>query len=444
MRISVIVPVLNEEAGIDACLQDLRCLRRLGHEVIVVDGGSTDATRTRAAPHCDKLLRSRPGRARQMNLGARHASGEILLFLHADNKLQAGARRLVEELLTRGQNGWGWFKLRLSGRLPVFRLIAALINGRSRLSRICTGDQSLFVSAELFRAAGGFPDIPLMEDIAICKALGKLERPRPSNLPTLSSSRRWESAGVARTILQMWWLRWLYFCGVSPASLAARYYPQHFGGAPRHKFAAARILVFAREPKAGAVKRRLAAQIGEQAALRLYRAMLRRVVATVEQRPLAEYRLWVTSNREHEDFLALCNAQDIHLQRGADLGARMIHAAATELAQDAVESVLIVGSDCPALTLDYLEQALQALAQGFEVVIGPARDGGFVLIGLRKARAELFHAVDWGGPEVLRQTLHRVRGLGIRHHLLEVSWDVDDAEDLPLLDALRPPLSCSN
>ncbi|MCY3687663.1 MAG: TIGR04282 family arsenosugar biosynthesis glycosyltransferase [Gammaproteobacteria bacterium] len=191
------------------------------------------------------------------------------------------------------------------------------------------------------------------------------------------------------------------------------------------------------------MKTRLAAQIGAESALRLYLAMLHRVVATVERTALAEFHLWAASDPGHEEFTALCDVQDIRLQQGEDLGSRMHNAAAAELAEDGVECVLIVGSDCPALTPDYLEQALDALSAGVEVVLGPARDGGYVLIGLRQVSWKLFSGVDWSGPGVLEQTLERVREAGLSHQLLESSWDVDDAEDLPLLEALRPPLSWS-
>lgn len=443
MRISIVIPVLNEEARIVSCLERLRPPRSRGHEVIVVDGGSADATRALAAPLCDRLVRSRPGRAAQMNLGARFAGGDVILFLHADCQLPECGDQAIVQALAGSKSGWGWFDARLRGRAPVFGIIAALMNLRARLTAVCTGDQGLFVSAELFHAAGGFPAIPLMEDIAISKKLRRLARPRPLARKVTSSARRWQRDGALRTIMAMWRLRLLYFCGAAPEKLAASYYPGLFGAGPRFRYPAARIMLFAREPKLGAVKTRLAAQIGDESALRLYRAMLRRVVETIEQSALAELQLWAASDREHGEFLALCDFQDIRLQRGGDIGSRMRHAAAAELARDGVECVLIVGADCPALTADYLERALEALAAGVEVVLGPARDGGYVLIGLRRIPANLFRAVDWGGSEVLRQTLARARDLGLSHQLLEPSWDVDDVDDLPLLEELRPPLSWS-
>jgi len=442
LRLSIIVPVLNEEARIGESLGRLQPLRKHGHEVIVVDGGSNDATRELAMPGCTRLVRSRAGRAVQMNLGARFAAGEVLLFLHADSELPARAEQEIAAALADGEPGWGWFDVRLTGRAPIFRMIAVLMNIRARLSSICTGDQALFVTSGLFRQVGGFPEIPLMEDIAICGALRKLARPLPLPRSVLTSSRRWEDRGIARTILQMWRLRLLYSFGVDPTRLAALYYPpQYANGGVSHKYPNARILVFARAPKAGKVKSRLAAAIGAESALRLYLAMLRRIFETLDQAALAEVNLWAESEPDHEEFLTLCNAQDIRQQRGANLGARMLHAAAGELAENNVQSVLIIGADCPALTREYLHRALAALAAGADVALGPARDGGYVLIGLRKAEDELFRGVDWGGGEVLQQTLERIRRLKLSHQLLEPLWDVDVVDDLPLLEELRPPLS---
>ena len=456
MRLSIVIPVWNEEKRIAACLARLRPLIpardthaadaaltiRNSHEIIVVDGGSGDRTRSLARPLCTRLLRGPRGRGAQMNLGARFAGGDVLLFLHADSSLPEQAESALAAVFAGAEPAWGWFDVRFDGDKPVYRPIAALMNLRARLSSVCTGDQALFISAGLFRRAGGFPEIPLMEDIAICKKLRKLVRPTPLPLPTLTSPRRWDAQGVLRTVLRMWRLRLLYFLGVSPARLAREYYPSLNEAGDDRKYPAARILVFARAPEAGAVKTRLAGEIGAESALSLYLAMLRRVFETAERAALAEVHLWAASNPAHEEFLALCEAGRIRLQRGADLGERMLHAATRELAGDGVDSVLIVGSDCPALGADYLDRALAALAAA-ELVLGPARDGGYVLIGLRAARPELFRGVDWGSGAVLEQTLARARELGLQPQLLEPCWDVDTAGDLPLLQELRPPLSWS-
>ena len=222
MKLSIIIPVLNEADEITACLAALQPLRRNGHEVIVVDGGSTDDTLALAEPLCDRCLVAERGRAAQMNAGAAQASGDILLFLHADTRLPDE----VEQVLIRNADeGWLWgrFDVRLSGRHLLLRVVEFMMNLRSRLTGIATGDQALFVSRDLFDRVGGFPAIPLMEDIALSKVLKQLRTPHCLRHRVATSSRRWEEKGILRTMITMWWLRLLYFLGASPVKLARRY-----------------------------------------------------------------------------------------------------------------------------------------------------------------------------------------------------------------------------
>lgn len=221
--LSIVIPTLDEAADIPQILESLQWLRRRGHEIILADGGSEDGTAEVARGLVDSIVVAPRGRARQMNAGAREAGGNILLFLHADT-------RLPEE----GDDGgwlealqgvdWGFFNLRLSGRRPIFRLIAGLINCRSRLTGIGTGDQAIFLRADLFDTVGGFPPQPLMEDLALCRALrSAVGRPSNPGPRVTTSSRRWEQHGVARTVLLMWWLRLRYYLGTPAERLARRY-----------------------------------------------------------------------------------------------------------------------------------------------------------------------------------------------------------------------------
>lgn len=222
IRLSIIIPALNEAAGIAQTLALLQGAREEGHEVILADGGSDDGTPERAAPLADRVLSSAPGRARQMNGGAAVASGDGLLFLHADTRLPPDGLGRVVAALAEGRP-WGRFDVRLSGAHPLLRMVERMMNLRSRITGIATGDQAMFMSRESFDAVGGFPDIPLMEDIAISRSLKRFGRPACLRGPVVTSSRRWEQGGVMRTILFMWLLRLAYFLGADPARLAAAY-----------------------------------------------------------------------------------------------------------------------------------------------------------------------------------------------------------------------------
>ncbi len=226
MRLSIIVPVLNEAPVIEQTLRALQPLREAGHEVIVVDGGSHDDTIPRSEPYVDKIVQGPRGRSRQMNAGAKLANHEILLFLHGDTLLPLEADRLIIEGVRGKGSQWGRFDVRLSGKPPLLRIIEFLMNWRSRLSGIATGDQAIFVKRDLFVAIGGFPEIELMEDIALSKILKKYGRPLCLSQRVLTSSRRWEEKGLFWTVLLMWFLRLAYFFKVNPTRLARFYYPE--------------------------------------------------------------------------------------------------------------------------------------------------------------------------------------------------------------------------
>jgi len=221
--LSIVVPTLNEAAGIAAHLEALQPLRAQGCEVVVVDGGSRDATVQIARPLADVVLSAPRGRGTQLNAGARAARGDLLLFLHADTRLPPGAVEAVRAALANGKRDWGRFDVEIAGRHPLLRVVARCIGWRSRLSGIATGDQAIFVRRSRFESAGRFPEVPLMEDLALSTALRRAGRPACLRLRVLTSGRRWESRGVLRTILLMWWLRLLFRLGRDPAALARRY-----------------------------------------------------------------------------------------------------------------------------------------------------------------------------------------------------------------------------
>ena len=220
--LSIIVPCLNEAQGITRTLGALAPLRARGAEVIVVDGGSRDDTLTKARPVATRIIEAPPGRAVQMNLGAHAARGRQLLFLHADTRLPRRADLLIDRALA-GKHCWGRFAIRLEGRHPMLPVIATAMNLRSRLTGIATGDQALFMTREAFTTVGGFPEQPLMEDIEMSRRLKRLSSPACLRHRVVSSGRRWEQQGAWTTILLMWRLRWRYWRGESPETLAREY-----------------------------------------------------------------------------------------------------------------------------------------------------------------------------------------------------------------------------
>ena len=222
-KLSIIIPVLNEGDGIAAALDALAHLRALGTEVIVVDGGSRDATVERAQLRADRVVLAPRGRALQMNAGAERASGDVLLFLHADTRLPAEADRVVLNGLDQSRRVWGRFDVKIDGRSRLLPVVAWLMRLRSRLTGIATGDQAIFLRRDAFQAVGGFPALALMEDIAICKRLKRLGRPLCLRACVTTSGRRWEKNGVLSTILLMWRLRFAYFLGADPKQLARQY-----------------------------------------------------------------------------------------------------------------------------------------------------------------------------------------------------------------------------
>lgn len=223
MRLSIIVPALDEAATITATLAALQPLRAQGHEVLVIDGGSRDATLLIARLLADRALAAPRGRASQMNAGAAKATGDVLLFLHADSTLPPAADAAIRAALARGAQ-WGRFDVRIAGRAWVLKLVAFAMNLRSRLTGIATGDQGIFVTRETFARAGGFAPIPLMEDIAFSRVAKRLAgRPACLRERIVTSGRRWETRGPWRTIFTMWRLRAAYALGADPVRLARLY-----------------------------------------------------------------------------------------------------------------------------------------------------------------------------------------------------------------------------
>ena len=219
--LAIVVPMLDEAATLPALLVHLAGWRARGCEVVLVDGGSRDDSVAMARAAGLRVVVAERGRARQMNAGAQACGGALLLFLHADTRLPEAADAMVCAALA--VQAWGRFDVHIDGRPRMLRVVAALMNLRSRLSGIATGDQAIFVRRDVFEAVGGFPDQPLMEDIELSCRLLRVSRPACLRARVRTSGRRWEQRGVWRTIALMWRLRWAYWRGVPAERLAEAY-----------------------------------------------------------------------------------------------------------------------------------------------------------------------------------------------------------------------------
>jgi rSAM/selenodomain-associated transferase 2 len=222
-RLSIVIPTLEEADNIERLLMGLAALRERGAEIIVADGGSSDGTAVIATEWADKVITCKPGRAAQMNAGASHTTGDILLFLHADTELPENADRLVLDGLAASGRGWGRFDVTIVGSSRLLKLIAHMMNWRSRMTGIATGDQAIFVTSALFQHVGGYPEIRLMEDVAFTQTLQRHGKPLELTARVRTSGRRWDKHGPLRTIWLMWRLRFAYWRGADPDELAGQY-----------------------------------------------------------------------------------------------------------------------------------------------------------------------------------------------------------------------------
>lgn len=426
------MPVLQEGATLVQRLRALRPLRARGARLVVVDGGSTDATWALARAHADQVLCAPRGRASQMNAGAQALLADpaidTLLFLHADTQLPEDADLLIEQALAQSRqsasNMWGRFDARIDGPHPLLRVVERMMNWRSRISGIATGDQAVFVQRAAFESVGGFPAMALMEDIALSAQLKRLSPPVCIAVPVHTSARRWEKHGVLRTIVLMWRLRAAYFLGANPQDLALRY-----GYAAAPLVPAAAVAVLAKAPVAGLAKTRLAPALGLAGAARAQRRFTLDTLHCARAAALGPVALWCAPDAQHRFFRAVRSQVDTcAAQPAGGLGARMGQAFQSHFTRQPGLPLLLVGTDCPALAPGHLQQAARAL-QVHDVVLIPAEDGGYVLIGMRRWVPQALQGITWSTDQVLLQTRQQLQACGASWTELGALWDVDEPAD---------------
>lgn len=425
MKLAIVVPVLNEAAQVAQLLQALAPLRTRGVLVVVVDGGSNDGTVACAqVAGADRVLQAPRGRASQMNAGACVAArwgAQALLFLHADTQLPPQADALVQRALEGGAV-WGRFDVHIEGRHVLLPWVAALMNRRSRLTGIATGDQAMFVRRRWFEAVGGFAALPLMEDIDLSRRLLALGAPACLAERVSTSGRRWDQHGFWRTVILMWWLRAVHWARGGAHTPAQRY-----GYQPR---ARAGLAVLAKAPVSGLAKTRLIPRLGAAGAARVQRAFTVQTLIAARTASTGPITLWCAPDTSHRFFKMLSRRHGVRCapQPVGDIGQRMVAAMHQHFADQRTLPLLIVGTDCPVRSSEHLQHAADALQQ-HDVVLIPAEDGGYVLIGLRRPVPGVFEGIAWSTPQVMEQTRQRLRALGVLWCELPALWDVDEPAD---------------
>lgn len=422
--VSIVIPVLDDAEALGRLLPTLRPAPDV--EILVVNGGPPDP---RLAPPADRAdvqaLLSPPGRGRQMNVGALSANGRWFVFLHADTRLPPSWPDEVRRAAADPAIVGGSFRFQLDSPAWQARLLERGVACRVRWFGLAYGDQALFVRRDAFHALGGYREWPLMEDIDLIRRLRRIGRLYHSPLPAVTSARRWEGDGWGRRTAGNLALQLLFLAGAPPAWLARRYGRR--GNARRSHEA---LVVMARAPSDSRGKSRLTRGLaGDPVELR--RAILLDTFDAARRVSRADLFVAFEPATSGAEFQALVGgAAQLLPQQGATLGERM-HGAFAALFDRGYSSVVMVGSDLPTLPAACVDQAFDCLRdRESAIVIGPAADGGYYLIGLRALAPELFESIPWSTPDVLASTRQTAERLRLKVALVRSWYDVDDADDL--------------
>ncbi|TVR52824.1 MAG: DUF2064 domain-containing protein [Gemmatimonadales bacterium] len=438
--LGVVIPTLNEEAYLPALLSDLARLP-IPHRVVVADGGSLDSSTEVARREGAGSVEAPRGRARQMNAGAALLDTPWLLFLHADSRIPAetGAA-MAEWIQDPPPEEAGHFRFQLDGGGWTRWIIEGGQRVREGLSGLAYGDQGLLLSRERFLAVGGFPDLPLMEDVEMVRRLRRTGGLARVPAPLVTSARRYREEGWFRAWIRNATLLLLHGLGV-PTSSLVRWYPPRAAGLVGEDGASAGVgasgagralMIFAKAPRIGQVKTRLAEGVGAPRAVEIYRRLGREVVDRLRHGGWDTVIFYDPPDAQAamKDWLGV-EALTFHPQEGEDLGARLSRA--FQHASRQAGPMCVVGTDIPDLDGELVETAFRRLEaeDGPQVILGPAKDGGYYLLALRSPEPRLFQGIRWSTERVREQTLDRARELGLSVEELPVLADVDRVEDLP-------------
>ena len=420
--LSVVVPTLDEARHLPALLGDLEGLTP---DIVVVDGGSRDATVAEARRAGARIVRAAPCRGGQLRAGAAAARGEWIFFVHADCRLNPTSLRQLRTFLDEaGEDDFAHFGFRLDGDRAIHRFIEVGQRLRERFLGLVYGDQGLVVSRSLYRRVGGHPPWPLMEDVAMVRRLERVGRRVALPAALTTSARRYDAEGGLRRWARNVGIMALFHLGASPETLSRWYAPRR----GRHVGA---VGVFAKAPTPGRVKTRLAADVGATRAARIYRTLGRSIVDGLRG---GAFGLVVYVDPPDEPaFRAVRDwlgpGLKLRPQSDGDLGRRMCDAL-EELLEE-TDRALLVGTDTPGIDREIAQAALDALAE-HDLVVGPSTDGGYYLIGMSRPLPALFEDVAWSTGDVLPETLKKAEKMGLTLYLMDTKTDVDTVADLPV------------
>lgn len=420
MIFSVVIPALNEGTNIRECVSHVRHLDP-GVEVIVADGGSTDGTVQAAREAGAVTCSARRGRGTQMNAGAALASGDIVLFLHADTRLPSNAFAVLAGFFRDEHVQVGTFRVTYAPNHPAMALYSLLARHDTVFSSF--GDQCLVVRKQFLTSLGGFPDWPLFEDVHFLRiARGKTRIYKfPATVTT--SSRRLQQNGVLRQLARDVWYIIQYLRGVPPEELAAKYDGWH-------KHPEMSLIIFARFPLPGKVKTRLAGDIGDGPASEFYKLCAEHVFRESDRLSARVQRYLFYSDPEDAEEMQHWGGPRFNYvaQAGSDLGRRLENAFGTVFEHGA-QKAIVLATDVPGLSAEVVDEAFRALDSS-DVVLGPCPDGGYYLLGMKKLYKELFANISWSTDQVLNETAEAMRKLGLTVRRLPALADIDTGEDL--------------
>lgn len=420
MKYSVIIPSLNEEKFISDCLKKIRNSFS-DDEIILADGGSSDRTIEFASFFDIKIVKESKGRGTQLKAGAAIASGDIFVFVHADTLIPDNAKQIIEKEFDNPQTKIASFRLGFDADQRALNFYSKFSGFDSIFTKF--GDQCIIIRKSFYDEIGGFPEWNIFEDVQLLSKARKKTSIKTLNANVKTSAGKFLLGGIIRTQLKNAYLFVLYFLGINQNKIAQSYYSMNV----KKKNA---IIIFAKYPKHGNVKTRLAKTLGESFATKFYISCVKHTFKECLklQKQFVPF-LFYPDTDESAKVKKWAGGKFIYkIQHGSDLGQRMTNAFA-EVFKNDFEKVLIIGTDIPEISSTIINNAIDELDNN-DIVIGPSSDGGYYLMGMKKLEANLFNNIHWSSSEVLNQTLQKIEQEKLKFRVLEELMDIDTEDDL--------------